>query len=69
MERARLQSSNIREVGYDADSRVLEIIFADGDLYHYFGVPESIYRALLTAPSAGRLFHQKIRDTYRYAKL
>ena len=69
MERTRLQSSNLREVGYEPNSHVLEILFADGGLYHYFDVPESMYEALLAATSAGRFFHQKIRDAYRCVRV
>lgn len=65
MDRTLLKSSNIREVGYDKDSRILEILFVDGGLYHYFEVPESVYRGILSAPSAGKYFHAHIRDRYR----
>jgi hypothetical protein len=44
-------------------------LFADGGLYRYFAVPESVYRSLLAAPSAGRFFHQRIRDAYSYVRV
>jgi len=69
MDRVAVKSSNIREVGYDEDSRILEILFVDGGLYRYFDVPESIYRGILTAPSAGKYFHGHIRDRYRCERI
>ncbi|MBX9810268.1 MAG: KTSC domain-containing protein [Burkholderiales bacterium] len=38
MERRRISASNIRCVGYDARSRVLEIEFGNGGIYQYIRV-------------------------------
>jgi len=47
-------------------SKVLEIEFPSGEVYRYFGVPSDVNRGLLTANSAGRYFHEYIRDGYEY---
>lgn len=64
MEWHTIRSSNLREVGFDAEANQLEIVFADGGRYRYSGVPEAVYQGLLRAPSAGRYFNQNIRDVY-----
>jgi hypothetical protein len=69
MEWTTLRSTNLKEVGFDIQSNQLEIVFADGGRYRYSGVPESIYRGLVSASSAGRYFHQKIRDVYPATRL
>jgi hypothetical protein len=69
MEWTTLRSSNLKEAGFDAQSNVLEIVFSDGGRYRYAGVPESVYRGLLSASSAGRYFHQEIRDRYPATRL
>jgi hypothetical protein len=50
--------------GYDSATRVLEIEFATGAVYHYFDVPLDVYQDLLAAPSQGRLFHNHIRGVF-----
>ena len=64
MVRNPVSSSDLRSVGYDQDSRILEIEFHGGRLYHYFDVPISEYSALMDSPSKGRYFHQRIKDVY-----
>lgn len=62
-----LNSSAIARVKYDAYSQVLQIWFrGGGHAYSYYGVPDNIYRGLITAPSAGRFYDQNIKDHYRY---
>jgi hypothetical protein len=69
VERVRVVSANIREVGFDPDTNTLEILFVDWGLYQYFAVPEAVYRGLLNAPSAGRYFHAEIRGKYKFKRL
>lgn len=69
MDRVPIVSSNIKEAGFDTNSNTLEVLFADGRLYQYFDVPETIYQGLLSAPSAGLYFHQSIRGSFRFARL
>ena len=64
MTRVQLGSSMMASAGYDSASRVLEIEFATGAVYHYFDVPLDVYRELLDAPSQGRIFHSRIRGTF-----
>jgi hypothetical protein len=64
MDRAPVQSSNIRSVGYDSASRTLEVEFHTGSIYQYFGVPEAVYQTLMRAPSKGTYFHDHIRDRF-----
>ncbi len=70
MERVRVSSSNLRSVGYDSESRTLEIEFLNGGLYQYFGVPASVHAGLMSASSHGSYFDAHIKKAgYRYTKL
>ena len=69
MNRVPVQSSNIVEVGYDARTQTLEIMFRDGGLYQYFDVPDQIFQELRGAGSPGQYFHGVIKGNYRYARL
>ena len=69
MNRVQVSSSNIAEVGYDATSSTLELLFTNGRVYQYFDVPESVHQALMNAASVGQYFHAEIRGVYRYARV
>ena len=38
---------------------------SSGKRYDYFGVPESVYREFLAAPSKGRFYDRHIKDHFR----
>ncbi|WP_295363413.1 KTSC domain-containing protein [uncultured Pseudoramibacter sp.] len=56
-------SSNIVAVGYDSQRRTLRVQFHNGT-YDYDNVPESVYYALLNAPSKGKHFSRFIKGHY-----
>lgn len=55
-------SSSIAAVGYDAELATLALRFHTGAEYHYFAVPQRLYRELLAADSIGAHFHAHIRN-------
>jgi len=69
MIRERVQSTNLKSVGYDADSKTLEVEFHDGDVYQYFKVPAVVHRDLLNSPSIGQYFSFFVKTTYRCRKV
>ena len=68
MKRLPVSSSLVAYAGYVPEYKVLEIEFQDGRSYHYFGVPERIYKGLMEAESRGRYFNDHIRDAYVYGR-
>lgn len=70
MERQCVSSSNIASIGYDSDSRVLEVEFLRGAVYQYYDVPQSIYDGLMAADSHGKYFVAYIKKGgYHYAQV
>lgn len=67
MERISVSSSNLASVGYE--DGILEVAFKSGSVYQYIGVPESVYDALMSAPSHGKYFATYIRNNYHYLKV
>lgn len=59
-----LQSSMLAAFDYDAEMRVLHVRFRNGALAAYQGVPADVARGLSEAPSAGRYFHQNVKDRF-----
>lgn len=65
--RQLVNSSAIRSAGYDAHNHVLEVEFTSGGVYRYHNVPEAEFRSMMSAPSVGGFFHQRIKKgPYRF---
>lgn len=69
MEREFVHSSNLRSVGYDQETNVLEIEFKGGEIYQYYNVPFEIYQGLMAAPSKGQFHAYRIKNFYRYVRI
>jgi len=68
MNRIPVSSSNINSIGYDRQSRVLEVEFSSGDVYQYFDVPEHLYNVLMGTSSKGQFLNEHIKYNFRYQK-
>ena len=64
MPRTPVRSSVIAAVGYDTETAELEVEFRSGDVYRYFAVPPSVFRALVEADSPGAYFNKNVSDHY-----
>lgn len=51
---------------FDYKNETLQISFADGTSYEYFGVPKAIYIKLVNAPSPARFARRHICSSYVY---
>lgn len=69
MYRTQVNSSNIKSIGYDAQSATLEVEFISTDIYQYFNVPDYLYQQFLNASSHGQFLNDNIRYNYRYQKI
>ena len=69
LNRLPVQSSNLRSVGYDSSTKVLEIEFHSGGIYQYSNVSENVYSALISASSKGKYFASYIKDSYPARKI
>lgn len=57
----KIHSSNIQNVEYDPEQKVLEVTFNNGGVYAYHGVTPEIYAAFIDAPSRGGFLHNVIK--------
>lgn len=64
MKRQPVSSSRIKEIGYDAGQRLLEIHFRDNRIYHYHRVPERTFNAFISVVSKGRFYDGVIKDKF-----
>lgn len=54
----------ISAVGYDADTKELQVRFSNGQTYSYSDVDEADGEGLLHASSPGSFFHANIKPAY-----
>ncbi|MEA2096949.1 MAG: KTSC domain-containing protein [Candidatus Cloacimonadota bacterium] len=52
-------------IGYDSETRILEITFKQGETYPFCNVPENIFIGLKSAQSHGGYYNDHIRDKYQ----
>ena len=69
MDRAEVESSNLRSVGYDEEAHMLEIEFNNGSVYQYCSVLPHVYKALIESSSIGKYFNKNIRGDYEGVKV
>lgn len=70
MEMVAVDSSNISQIGYDADNAVLRIEFKkDNSAYEYYNVPQYEFDALMSAESVGSYANKNIYKVYRQQKV
>jgi len=62
LKRKRVESSQLRFVGYDRSTETLEVEFNHGTIYCHDEVPEEVFLGLMAAPSKGRCFNDAVRD-------
>jgi KTSC domain len=69
MLRQEVNSSELRSVGYEMSTSLLEAEFRSGEIYQYFGVPAQLVLELLEADSVGRYFNARIRSKFKFKKV
>ena len=69
MLRQEVNSSELRSVGYELDTSVLEAEFHSGEIYQYLDVPAQLVLELLEAESIGRYFNAHIRSKFKFKKV
>ncbi len=69
MKRTPVQSSNLKNVGFDKASHTLEIGFRSGRVYQYTGVSAQRHKALMAAPSKGEYHWKAIRNNLPFVRV
>jgi len=69
MVRQEVSSTSIHAIGYDSQTKALEVEFKSGRVYRYFDVPPDIYEALMHSDSHGQYFNTNIRDTFKFDRI
>jgi hypothetical protein len=62
-------SSNVKEIGYDEQSRTLRVGFKSGSSYDYANVPIEKFRGLRDSVSKTTYLNQHIKGQYPYKQI
>ncbi len=65
LERQPVKSRILRSVGYDDTTKILEIEFHTGLVYHYSGVPLKVYKDFMHSGEPGKYFSEKVRPRFQ----
>lgn len=68
MKRERVGSTNVHSVGYDADTRTMEVEFHGGGVYRYHNVPAEVHRRVVDSKSVGGALASHVVGKYRHVK-
>lgn len=68
MNRTPVTSSTLVSIGYDKDTKTLEVEFKSG-IYRCYNVPQEAFDGLRQAKSAGGYFAAQIRGKFDSAKV
>ena len=64
-----VESSNIKGMAYDEETKSLFIIFKTNSVYQYLDVPQALYEDFKNAESKGRFLNFYIRGNYTFKHL
>ncbi|TCD10438.1 KTSC domain-containing protein [Pedobacter frigidisoli] len=64
-----MSSTVIKYFSYNAQAKVLKIIFVTGMVYLYQDVPKQVFDKLKLADSKGHYFNQYIKDKFDFKNL
>ena len=64
-----VESSNVRAIGYDADTKRLVVQFKKSGIYQYDNVPEALYHSFSAAQSKGQFVWRHLRGRYPYTRI
>ncbi len=64
-----VESGQIAAVGFDSAEKILAVQFKNGGLYHYHGVPQEKFAALMQAESVGKFHAQHIKGKHEFRKI
>jgi hypothetical protein len=64
MERSPVKSSFLAAIGYDTQTKILEVEFKSGRIYQYLGVEPGSHAGLVGAESVGNFYSRFIANKF-----
>lgn len=64
-----VESSNLAEVGYNGEQKMLFVKFTSGAIYGYTEVEREVFDQLLSADSKGKFFIANVKNSFNYERV
>lgn len=64
----KVDSDNLSSIHYTPETKLLEITFNNGRIYHYHNVPAHTYQSFERATSHGKHFREHIKKNFKGIK-
>jgi hypothetical protein len=59
-----VESSNVKAIGYETETKILKVEYLSGLKYEYSDVPANVFDELLNSVSKGKYMNQNIKSQY-----
>lgn len=69
MQREKVDSSSIKTIGYDPETKELHVDFHKSGRYVYHNVPQSTYEEFMQSDSKGKFLHAYVKGQHEHQKL
>ena len=66
---ASFTSSNIQALRYDEETLILQVVFNNGGVYEYYGVPARVAEEFDRSESKGGFLAASVKGHYRYSRV
>lgn len=63
-----IKSSNIKSATYNTETSLLTVVFNNGSIYEYEGVPWELFTKFRMADSQGAFLNANIKNKYSFKK-
>lgn len=64
-----VRSTSIAAIGYEAETQALRIVFREGGIYEYHGVPEMVFKQLIDSRSKGKYYIRWIKGRFSQVRI
>jgi hypothetical protein len=61
MEMIKVDSSQIEEIGFDPETKIMNVMFKGGAVYEYYDFSDKFFEEFLKAKSKGKFFFKNVR--------
>lgn len=69
MYRNPIHSTEVKAVGYDVQTKTLEVEFHHGGIYQYYFAPKEVSKSFDGGESLGKFLDRNVRMIYRHVKV
>jgi tRNA-binding EMAP/Myf-like protein len=69
VERTAVESSHIASIGYDPETKVMQVEFRTGKVFDYIDVPAETHANVMQAESKGRAFKRVLAGGFEFRRV